>query len=72
MMNKEYALDLLERVVVTFLQAVLAVVAVDGTDITSLSVWEGAALAGAAAVLSLLKGILARYVGAPDSAALLK
>ncbi len=50
--------DLLERVVATFLQAFLAVYVV-GTTNTA----KTAAIAGAAAVLSLLKGVIATRFG---------
>jgi len=71
-MTKEFAFDLLERVVATFVGAAVTVLAANGTDITELSVWESAAITGGAAVIALVKGLLARYVGAPDSAALRK
>ena len=69
-MTKKYARDLLERVLSTFAAAVLAIVAVNGADLTNLGLWKGAALAGAAAVLSLLKGLLAKKSGDPESAGL--
>lgn len=60
----KYAVDLAERVVVTFLGAfVAALVAAGPMDLGNLSVWQSAALAGVASVVSLLKGIAARFVG---------
>lgn len=50
--------DILERVVMTFAQAFLSVVVV-----TDLSTAEGAATAGLAAVVSLLKSIVATRTG---------
>ena len=50
--------DLLERVVVTFLQAFLAVYMVGSADTL-----KTAGIAGAAATLSLIKGGIASYYG---------
>lgn len=58
MITKQYALDLAERAAMTFLQAFLAVFAV-----TDLSTARGAALAGVAAVLALVKGLVASQIG---------
>ena len=69
-MTSEYAKDLAERVAATFLGGVLGVVGTNGADITSLSLWESAAVAGGVAVISLVKGLLARYVGDKESAGL--
>lgn len=68
-MNKAYIIDLTERVLATFTGAATASLALAGTEILHVSVWEGAALAGSAAVISLLKGLAARYLG-DDSAGL--
>lgn len=72
---KRYALDLFERVVKTFLQAFIGQVILSGLDVyralTDLSVLEKAGTAGMAAVVALLFGLVARWVGAPDSASLL-
>lgn len=70
-MTKTYALDLAERVATTFAGGALAVLVADGVDLTSLTVWEGAGVAGLAAVVSLVKGILAKGTG-NDSASLVK
>jgi hypothetical protein len=61
----QYVKDLLERVVVTFLGAFLSVFVV--TDVNSA---KAAAVAGAAAVLSLIKGLVAKQVKQPDTASL--
>lgn len=74
-----YTKDLFERVVATFLQAALAgaltVLAADTDGMLDLDTARAAALVGAlaglTALLSLIKGLLARYVGDSDSAALL-
>lgn len=63
-----YVRDLLERVLSTFLAGALAVLGTNVTDLTDISLWKGAALAGAAAVVSLLKGVLAKSKGDPESA----
>ena len=64
-----YAKDLAERVVWTFLVAVgsfaLAAGPVGWLDV---STWQAAGAAGLAAVGTLVKGLLARYVGARNSA----
>jgi hypothetical protein len=67
-----YALDLAERVAMTFIQAFLASLIAGGwfdvDQIRNLSIPQKAAVAGLAAVLALIKGIMARFVGSPDSA----
>lgn len=65
--TKSYIQDLAERVALTFAEAFLAVFAV-----TDLSTVESAATAGAAAVLSLLKGVVAKTIGDRKSASLVK
>lgn len=69
-MTRKYALDLLERVGLTAAGGALSVLGANGADITSLSVWQGAALAGFAAVIALLKGVVARTTGNKESAGL--
>lgn len=71
-MTKGYVLDLAERVVFTFIGGVIGVVGVNGADITDLSTWEAATIAGGVAVVSLVKGLLAHYVGDKESASLVK
>ena len=61
----QYLKDLAERVIVTFLGAFLAVFSV-----TDLSSAKAAGIAGAAAVLSLIKGLVAKKVGDTASASL--
>lgn len=67
-----YAKDLTERVVWTFLQAFGAVLVASGwfsvDGVTDLSIVQKAGVGGAAAVLALLKGVLAKRVGDPNSA----
>lgn len=65
-----YFRDLLERVLSTFAAGALAVLGTNAADLTDLGLWKGAALAGAAAVVSLLKGVLAKAKGDPDTAGL--
>lgn len=63
-MNK-YLLDLTERVALTFAFAFLSVFTVG-----DLSTAKSALVAGAAAALSLIKGVVAAHVGNPESASL--
>jgi hypothetical protein len=61
-MTKTEAIDLTERVGATFVGGAVSVLTANGADITSLSVWQGAAVAGGAAVLSLLKVLTTQYI----------
>ena len=64
-----YWKDLAERVAATFLQVVIAALALSGA--VGLN-WPGTlAVAGSAALLALSKGLLARLVGDPDSASMI-
>ena len=64
-----YVRDLVERVVATFVVALGAVfVAAEPAGMFTVSFWEGAATAGLAAAGSLLKGLVAKFVGDRDSA----
>ncbi|ONK09424.1 hypothetical protein [Streptomyces sp. MP131-18] len=66
---RTFVVDLAERVVATFVVALGGVfVAAEAADMFTVSFWEGAATAGIAAAGSLLKGLLARLSGNPDSA----
>ncbi len=67
-MTKTYVLDLLERVVTTFLWAAISALGTNATDWTDLSTLQAAGVAGGAAVFSLLKGLAARYIGDKESA----
>jgi hypothetical protein len=65
-----YGRDLAERVVSTFLQAFIS-----GLVLTApfdLHMWQAAALGGASAVLSLVKGLVARWRSVTNSASLAK
>ena len=64
-MTKPYLRDLAERCAWTAAQAFLSVFTV-----TDLSTAKAGAVAAAAAVLALLKGVAARRFGDPDTAAL--
>lgn len=68
--GKTYALDLAERVLVTFLQAFVGGIVI--TQPLDASVWHAAAAGGVAAVIALVKGIAARAVGTANSASLAK
>lgn len=66
---KTYALDLAERTVWTFLAAVAGVALAAGpADMFHASFWQAAGTAGVAAVVTLVKGLGARYVGGRNSA----
>lgn len=68
---KKYLVDLAERVAVTFLGAFgAALLSVGPMNLGDLSVWQSAALAGVASVVSLAKGLLAQFVGERTSASL--
>ncbi len=63
-----FAADLVERIIRTFLQAALAVVATDLAGVTSLDAAKGLALAGIAAGLSAVMGLVGRQFGSRDNA----
>lgn len=63
-----YAKDLLERAAVTFVQTLVASVAL--TEVTDTAMWAAAAVAGLSAALSVVKSALASQVGRTDSASL--
>lgn len=65
-MNRAYWLDMAERVGATAAEAALGLAI---TELGSLPVWWAALLVP---VLSAAKGFLARYVGSPSSASLLR
>ncbi|MFF7534864.1 hypothetical protein ACFZB2_38130 [Streptomyces bobili] len=66
---RTYAVDLIERVIWTFLGAATAVALAAGPgDMLSASFWETVGTAGLAAVVTLVKGVLARVVGQKNSA----
>lgn len=66
---RTYAVDLIERIIWTFLGAAGAVALAAGpADMLNVSLWEGVGTAGLAAVVTLVKGLVARLVGAKNSA----
>lgn len=65
-MNRTYWLDMAERVGATAGEAALGLAI---TEFSSLPVWWAALLVP---VLSAAKGFLARYIGSPSSASLLR
>ena len=70
---KTYAIDLTERVAATFVVATGGVlVTADAGNVGHVSFWQGVAAGGVAAAGSLVKGILARALGDPNSASLTK
>jgi hypothetical protein len=68
-----YALDLTERVASTFAAAFLSYLGAHFSNdaFKHIALWEGAAGAGGAAAISLLKGLLAKKVGNSQSASIL-
>jgi hypothetical protein len=70
---KTYVHDLAERVIWTFLAAVAGVALAAGpVDMLHASFWQAAGTAGVAAVVTLVKGLAARYVGNRNSASTAK
>jgi hypothetical protein len=66
-----YGRDLAERVVWTFLGGTTAVIAAAGpADMFHASFWQAVGTGGLAAVVSLGKGLVARWRGATNSASL--
>jgi hypothetical protein len=64
-----YARDLAERVIWTGLTSAAGVALASGpADMFRLSFWEGVGVAAMAAGGSLVKGLIARFVGAKNSA----
>lgn len=63
-----FARDLAERVSWTFVQAFLSALTVPAILTGDTDVLRAALLAGAAAVLSLLKGVAASRIGTPGTA----
>lgn len=69
-----YLLDLAERTAATYFEALLGLLLASGfgvAQITDLSFWTKAAVAAIPAALAVLKSGLARFVGSPNTAALL-
>lgn len=65
-MTKAFLIDLAERVAATYLQSFIGLLLVSGAlDIDTL---KAAALAAVPAALAVVKGVLARKVGDPESA----
>jgi hypothetical protein len=70
-MNK-FVVDLGERVLGSFAAGALSVIPLDALDITHLD-WKSALAVGAGtAVITLLKGVAAKFRGNSDSASLAK
>lgn len=67
---KTWLIDIAERVVATYIQSVLGLLAVSGP--LNIDAIQVALVAAIPAVLSVLKGTLARFVGDPESASLIR
>lgn len=71
--GRTYVVDLIERIIWTFLGAAGAVALAAGpADMLTVSFWQGTGTAGLAAVVALLKGLFARLRGASNSASTAK
>lgn len=68
--TQKYLKDLAERVIVTFAGGALTAASLPELMSFNMSVWQRAAFAGGVAVVSLFKGIVARYRGDPSTAQL--
>ena len=66
--GKSFVLDTTERVLRTALAAGSAALLADGTNLLSLSAWEGAGVAGYSAAATLVLSIFAKLKGDPASA----
>lgn len=74
-MKRRYVVDLIERIGATFAQGFITLFLLSGAEVTGIvdfSTVKKAAIAGVMAVLSLVKGMLARTVGDSESASLAK
>lgn len=69
---KRYGIDLAERVIWTFVQAFGSTLVLSNAfeipGLANLTAWQTAGLAGGAAVLSLVKGLVAKFIGDGSSA----
>jgi hypothetical protein len=74
-MRERYIRDLIERVLWTFAQAFAATLLASGffeiDNVTDVSILQKAGIAGIAAVLAVIKGLVATKVGSPYTAATL-
>jgi hypothetical protein len=66
-----YLLDLAERVASTYAVGFLGLLLANGFDLTNLGAVKAAAIAAVPAALSVVKGVLAAFIGDPKTAALL-
>lgn len=60
--------DLFERTVSTYVQVFLGLVISSGLDVTNLGTLKAAAVAAIPAGLAVIKGLVAKQFGTPDSA----
>lgn len=68
MFTKKYVLDLVERMAFTWVAAFVATLVAPEVMTLNVDTLQAAALAGVAAVVTLVKGLLAKSVGSKDSA----
>lgn len=67
---KKYLIDLSERATSSFAGGFLSVIGLDAVNILSLDWKAGLGIGGGAALVSVLKSVVAKFRGNPDSASL--
>lgn len=67
-MNKKYLLDLAERIVLTFFEAFFGALLANASGVINMPVIAAAAIAGLAAVVTLVKGLVAKPINDPNTA----
>lgn len=70
-MNKTFLVDLAERTISTYLQALLGLLLADSTHLLSLGALKATAIASLPAALAVVKGALAGSIGTAGTASLL-
>lgn len=66
-----FLLDVVERTLATYAVTFLGLLLASGFDLTSLGALKSAAVAAIPAALTVIKGVLATFIGDPTSAAVL-
>lgn len=70
-MNKQFLLDLVERTIATYVQAVLGLLLADSTQLVHIGTVRVAAVAALPAALAVVKGALAGSIGTSGTASVL-
>lgn len=71
-MSNTFTVDLAERVLASYFFTLIALLLADGFDFTNVTALKAAALAAIPAALSVIKGFIARSIGDPNSASLVR